>query len=146
MTPQDVRHLFSEHALRCTRQRLELYRTLASCKSHPTAEQLHRMVNENDAEAAMSLATAYNALEALCRAGLCRKIATTDGVARYDADCSDHMHVILDDGRVLDVPENLGQEVLEGISSRALSGIEQQMGVRITGLTLHVVASSAENA
>src|SRR6185503_2137091 len=39
-----TRELFERHRLRCTQQRVALYEALASCKSHPTAEELFQYV------------------------------------------------------------------------------------------------------
>lgn len=62
-----------------------------------------------------SLATVYNTLEALCDVGLCQKIITTAGVARYDADISNHLHVVSNDGSVLDVPEELADRISDSL-------------------------------
>ncbi len=122
----NVRALFCRHNLRCTRQRVGVYRALASTKSHPTAETLHRMVQ--GAEPGMSLATVYNTLEALCQAGLARKIANVDGAARFDADLSDHAHFVTDDGRVFDVPPDLSRSIRESLPPDFRGRLERSLG------------------
>ncbi len=76
----------------------------------------------------MSLATVYNTLEALCGAGLARKIATVDGAARYDADLSDHAHLMTDDGRVLDVPPDLSRSIRDGLPEDFRGRLERSVG------------------
>lgn len=124
----DTRELFEKHTLRCTRQRVELYETLAACKCHPTAEQLHRMVAERSP--GTSLATVYNTLEAFTDAGLCRKINSSGG-ARYDADVSDHLHVVTTDGRLMDVPPEVGDEILRAIPRQALDRVQERLGIKV---------------
>ena len=64
----------------------------------------------------MSLATVYNALEAMCRAGMCRKLPTTSGSIRYDADTSDHPHLRLrENGAIEDVPHDLGHRLIQNL-------------------------------
>jgi len=74
-----TRELFAKHSLRCTRQRMAVYEALLSCDSHPTAEELFRLVKPRTER--LSLATIYNTLEALEDVGLVRRMPTTDGGA-----------------------------------------------------------------
>ena len=55
------------------------------------------------------------ALEALCEKGLCQKIVTGSGVARFDADVSRHLHVVSNDGNVVDVPEDLAEKISDSL-------------------------------
>lgn len=134
-----TRTLFERHGLRCTRQRVEIYEALAATKCHPTAEQLHRMVGQKLPQT--SLATVYNTLDALTSAGLCKRIATSGGGTRYDADIHQHLHLFTRDGRILDVPSELGQRVLAGIPRDAIERLEREMGVKITHAEVHLQAS-----
>lgn len=133
------RDIFVECNLRCTKQRLEVFRALSSTRSHPTAEELHQMVQSTSP--GTSLATVYNTLEALCKAGLCRKIATVEGGARYDAELRDHLHVVTHDGRVVDVPEGLGQELLAHLPRHLIQKIETTLGVEIGHINVALVAT-----
>lgn len=135
---EQTRDLFSERGLRCTRQRMELFRALAATKCHPTAEELHASVQ--DSSPGTSLATVYNTLEVFCQAGICRKIATTEGATRYDADTSSHPHVITEDGRVLDVPAEIGESLLRDISEEARLEIERRLGVKIRRMNIEFLA------
>lgn len=122
----DIRTLFAEKQLRCTQQRADVYKALASTKCHPTAEQLHRLVQEQSP--GTSLATVYNTLEVLCNSGLARRIPTPGGIARFDADLSDHLHAVTDAGEVLDVPPDLGAEVLVSLPAGIRGRLESRLG------------------
>lgn len=131
---QDIRSVFADKGLRCTAQRMDVYRALALSKSHPTAEQLHRTVRE--CSPGTSLATVYNTLDALCEAGLARRLSTPGGVARFDADLTDHLHAVTDDGLVLDVPIDLGKEVIRSLPPRLRERLESGLGVSVRHLNV----------
>ena len=137
--------LFAERGLRCTRQRQDVYAALAATTAHPTAEELHGLVLTSAGvtpDEAVSLATVYNTLEALTDAGLVRKIPTPEGGARYDADTSDHMHLMLGDGAVRDVPTDLGRRFLEHIPPALVEELETRMGVTVRRVSVSVVADA----
>lgn len=137
-----IRSLFEQHNLRCTSQRLAVYAALRESKDHPTAEELFRRVRPGTGK--LSLATVYNTLEVLCRVGLCNRMATTNGSCRYDADVSEHMHVRLTDtGEIADVPDDLGEHLLNGVSNDVLREIERRLGVRIDGVSVQIHARRA---
>jgi len=137
--PDQTRALFRRHGLRCTKQREVIYRVLADCKSHPTAEELHEQVRA--AESGLSLATVYNTLEAFSARGLCRSLPSANGggAARYDADLSDHVHLTTADGKVLDVPDDLSERLLDGLSEDLISELERRTGLRIGRISLQLV-------
>lgn len=137
----DPNTLFAQHGLRCTRQRVEIFDALAATKTHPTAEELHRMVSA--AMPGVSLATVYNALEAFCAAGLCRKIPMPEGGSRYDADLCEHPHVRTPDGVVRDVPEDVGRRLLDALPRDVLDEVERRMGVRIRAVRIELVGDNA---
>ncbi len=125
------RAVLTRHGIRATRQREEIYAALAASHEHPTAEELLRAVRVT--QPGLSLATVYNTLETFTRAGLCRKVCTAaaGGPCRYDADLSDHLHAVTPDGRVRDIPADLGEAVLGHIPDELIRQIEARMGVRI---------------
>lgn len=135
-----TRELFANHQIRCTRQRVALFEALRECSSHPTAEELYRMLQP---AGGMSRATVYNTLEALCRAGLVRRMATTDGACRFDADISDHLHVRVRGSashEIRDVPQDLSERLVAGIPRETLAEIERALGVRIAGVNIELLA------
>ena len=134
-----TRDIFARHSLRCTRQRVAVYETLRSVTSHPTAEELFHLVRPNTSR--LSLATVYNALDALCEAGLVRRLATTNGCCRYDADTTPHLHVrYIDSGAIEDVPQHLGDKMLAVLSPELLDELSAALGVEIEGLSIQLVA------
>lgn len=137
-----TRRLFTEHGLRCTRQRVAIYDRLMACKGHPTAEELFEDVRHGCD--GLSLATVYNTLEALCEAGLCRRLSLSCGCARFDADLRPHLHLLNDDtGEIHDVPGDLSRRLLHDLSDDVLRDIEQRLGVQIDRVSLHLHARLA---
>lgn len=136
LTPEQVREIFKHRGLRCTRQRELIFSALAHQRSHPTAEDLYRMVRAD--EPGLSLATVYNTLDALSACGLIRRLPSTNPScpSRYDADIHPHVHITLDDGRVLDVPDDLSAELLSALPSGVVERLEQRLGVRVSRVSL----------
>lgn len=134
----DLRALFRDHGLRCTRQREQIYTALAASKSHPTAEELHGVVR--DADGGLSLATIYNTLDAFTERGLCRRIPSPNGSgpSRFDADLDHHAHVLLDDGRIIDLPSDLSKQIAREIPASVQAEIERRLGVRIDRVSLQL--------
>lgn len=139
-----ARRLFADHGLRCTRQRVAIYERLLAANTHPTAEELFEQVRgECDG---LSLATVYNTLEALCDAGLCRKLTFNCGCARYDAETQPHLHLLNDDtGEIHDVPGDLSERLLAQLSEDVLRDIEVRLGVRIDRVSLHLHARQTDS-
>jgi Fur family peroxide stress response transcriptional regulator len=140
MTPsvEEVREIFRLHDLRCTRQREVVYAALAGTTGHPTAEELHQMVQDSDP--GLSLATVYNTLEALSECGLARRMAGASGCCRFDAVLEPHVHLTMKDGRMMDVPRDLSHRLLAGLSPDLLLELERRMGIKIEHLNVQVVA------
>ncbi|MEM9082232.1 MAG: transcriptional repressor [Planctomycetota bacterium] len=138
-TNPEIRELFTEHGLRCTKQRIDLYETLAGTKTHPTAEELHRLANEQCCPGT-SLATVYNTLEALCEAGLCRAISVAGSGTRYDAVVDDHLHVVAEDGVIVDVPDELSARVLAALTPEIREELSASLGVEIAHVDIHLHA------
>lgn len=129
-----IRSLFAEKRIRCTSQRTDVFAALKNTKAHPTAEQLHRMVQERSP--GTSLATVYNTLDALCESGLARRIPTAGGVARFDADVTDHLHVVTADDEVMDVPMDLCDEVLRSLPEGLRQRLESRLGAPVRHLSV----------
>ena len=136
----EIRDLFQQHQLRCTRQREVVYGALAGTTGHPTAEELHGMVH--GIEPGLSLATVYNTLEALTECGLARRLPGSGGRCRFDAVTTPHVHVTTREGQLMDVPTDLSQRLMAGLAPELLKELEQRMGVAIEHLNVQVVARS----
>jgi Fur family peroxide stress response transcriptional regulator len=98
-----------EHALeklkstgvRMTPQRHAILTYLVESKSHPTADDIYRAL-ENQFPS-MSVATVYNNLKVFVETGLVRELTYGDSSSRYDADMHDHYHVICEScGKITD--------------------------------------------
>ncbi len=139
---QTTRDLFSRHKIRCTAQRKAIYEALCRHGHHPTAEELFHAVCPQTAR--LSLATVYNTLEALCGSGLARKLPTDQGTCRYDADMSDHVHVLIrDDDAIRDAPAELCHRAMAELRASVVGDIERRMGVRVDRMTVQLVAHRA---
>lgn len=134
------RNLFASNHLRCTRQRALIYHALKASKTHPTAEELFHHIREASPD--LSLATVYNTLDALVRCGLCRRIPSPSpsGPCRFDAETHDHAHVLFDDGRVTDVPDDLSDRLLASLPDDVLASVEDALGVRIMNIAVQIHA------
>jgi len=143
LTRETAKQMLREHGLRATRQREDVYMALASTKSHKCADELFEAVREN--QPGMSLATVYNTLEALAASGLCRRIPSATGASRYDADVSEHAHLVTEDGKVIDVPMDLSDQLHSAIEPELLKQIEQRLGVKIDGLSIELRGSDPRN-
>lgn len=135
---QELRALFTEHGLRSTRQREVIYQSLLGTKEHPTAEELLELVHTHDPE--VSQATIYNSLEAFVGCGLANRIPSpiSGGACRYDADIGSHVHLVLDDGRVMDVPMDLSQQILNAVPAHVLEELAQRTGVELSGVKVEL--------
>ncbi len=124
--------------LRPTRQRAAIYSVLASTDSHPTAVELHEMVQQF--EPSLSLATVYNTLDALTGASLCQKLPPTgpETAWRYDADTSEHVHAATPAGRWIDLPPKLSQRLLDSLDPAILAEIERATGCKVLRATVQL--------
>ncbi|MFK7960418.1 MAG: Fur family transcriptional regulator [Phycisphaerales bacterium] len=139
-----TRELFALHGLRCTRQRMEIYDSLRACRCHPTAEELHRLVSRDTGT--LSLATVYNTLEALDCAGLVRRLNTPTGCARFDADTRPHAHLHdAETGEIVDIPHDLGDELLAHVPADVIARIERELGTRVTAMAIQLTGSRADH-
>ena len=87
---------------RMTRQRRVIVEELAKLTSHPTADELYRIVRRRMPR--ISLGTVYRNLEALSRRGEIRKLDNAGTQKRFDGDTEHHYHVeCANCGRVDDV-------------------------------------------
>lgn len=136
-----LRQIFSVYGLRTTRQRESVYRALCGCCDHPTAEQLLSLVHETDPD--VSQATVYNTLDTLVDCGLANRIAasTSGGACRYDAYIGEHVHMILDDGRILDVPADLSERLIQSVPNELLDELSTRLGVTCSGIKIELSGS-----
>ncbi|MEZ6193451.1 MAG: transcriptional repressor [Phycisphaerales bacterium] len=142
----DLQQAFSEHGLRCTKQRRAIFDALSHHCCHPTADELYRTVKPQIE--GLSLATVYNTLEAFCSAGLAYKIAGCggNGSTRYDAAGDDHLHLrCRKTGHVIDVPEDLGKRILEHIPTELMEELQERTGFKVNKVQLDLVGEFKKN-
>jgi Fe2+ or Zn2+ uptake regulation protein len=113
----DLRAALTRAGHRLTAQREAVFHALRATRSHPTAEEIFRIVRGRIPD--ISLATIYKALEAFESVGLCLRLADGDGPARYDARVDEHHHLrCVDCGRVVDVDAPAVRERVAGVAAR----------------------------
>lgn len=94
--------------LRATAPRLEVYRALAACGGHRSADDLAGLVAESGGS--VQRTSVYNALRALVEAGVVEVVQAGPGTTLYELHADDHHHFLCRScGSLTDVPA--GQEV-----------------------------------
>jgi Fur family peroxide stress response transcriptional regulator len=139
--PRTVEQLCEAFTRRCraqgvrvTTQRLAVYRSLAEDPGHPTADAIYRRLR--GAMPALSPATVYRVLESLVRDGLLRRVSTTGGAGRFDANLTPHQHLICRVcGRMTDVhPPTVPAAVVGRVAARARPRfVVEDVDIRIVG-------------
>ncbi|MEP7028067.1 MAG: Fur family transcriptional regulator [Candidatus Eisenbacteria bacterium] len=120
-----------------THQRLAVYRALLESPGHPDAETVHRQLRPE--YPTLSAGTVYKTLEMLEGLGLVKKVGATGPSRRFDANRHPHHHlwcvrchsltdIELDAGRAVDLPADLGFQVIE--YTIQFSGVCAQCRVR----------------
>ncbi len=120
-----------------TRQRSAVFEYLRSVESHPTAEQVFNAVRPRIPK--LSLATVYEALEALVDAGLAAKLPDLEGRAHYDGRSEAHYHFrCAETGEVHDLPVPYDPRLLDKLGADVMEMLRRQ-GYLITGHRLELV-------
>ena len=89
--------------LQMTQQRRAILDALSKLASHPTADELYRIVRRRLPR--ISLGTVYRNLDILTRRGIIGRLPTASAQGRFDGDTRDHYHVrCVDCSQVADVP------------------------------------------
>ena len=106
-------------------KREAIYNMLASTKAHPSAEWIHEQLRDKIPD--LSLGTVYRNLSVFKEAGLAKTVAVVNGQERFDADMSDHAHMICEGcDAVIDISDV--RSVSDKSSYRL---IEQKFGCKI---------------
>jgi Fe2+ or Zn2+ uptake regulation protein len=138
----EVRTALQAVGCRFTAQRGEIFCYLASVENHPTAEQVFSAVRGRIPQ--ISLATVYNALEALVRARLATKITNGDTSACYDCRGEDHYHLRdVVTGEVRDLPAEFDRGLLDKLDPTLIGRLAEQVGFQVTGYRLEVLGKFA---
>ena len=99
---EKVNKLFNKLGLKLTMQRYAILDYLLNTKSHPSAEMIYNELKNR--YPTITLSTVYNTLEIFEKKGIIKRVPTFTGTARYDADISPHLHLIVSDkSEILDL-------------------------------------------
>lgn len=79
-----------QNGLKITPQRVAVYKALISTDTHPTAEEVHRMVRQDISN--ISLDTVNRTLLTLAEIGAAFQVEGTGQPRRYDGGLEDHQH------------------------------------------------------
>jgi Fur family transcriptional regulator, peroxide stress response regulator len=94
---------------RNTRQRDKIYKVLMKTRTHPSADWVYKQLKEEMPE--LSLGTVYRNLRILKEQGKIQELPCGRNCDRYDADISNHYHLVCENcGAVddVDMPEQKG--------------------------------------
>ncbi len=86
-----TKELIAEAGLKATHPRIAVLHQLMVVDEHPTAEQVHVAIKENNPS--ISLGSVYRILEKLVEANLASRVASKNGMKRYDAKLDAHSHI-----------------------------------------------------
>ncbi|WP_422658300.1 peroxide-responsive transcriptional repressor PerR [Paenibacillus sp. EC2-1] len=115
--------------VRITPQRHAILAYLVESMGHPTADDIYRALEPKFPS--MSVATVYNNLKMFIEAGMVRELTYGDNSSRFDANVSDHYHVIC---------EKCGK--IEDFSYPSLADVEREAekstGFQVNGLRMEL--------
>jgi len=132
-----VRRALEEAGCRYTRQRAAVFAFLESVETHPTVEEVYRAVRRRVPR--ISLATVYNALEALVSARLAAKLTSDDGRSRYDCRSDDHYHLRdVETGEIRDLAVEFDPHLLAKLDPALVQKLAGT-GFEVTGYRLEVL-------
>jgi Fur family transcriptional regulator, peroxide stress response regulator len=132
-----VRRALEGAGCRYTAQRAAVFGYLNNVESHPTAEDVYQAVRRRLPR--ISLATVYNALEALVQSRLAAKIAGGDGTARYDCRSEDHYHLRdVATGEIRDLKVQFDPHLLAKLDPQLVERLAGA-GFEVTGYRLEVL-------
>ncbi len=134
----DLRRALEKAGWRFTRQRAEVYAHLRTVDSHPSAEEVYSAVRQRIPN--ISLATVYNALDALVDAGLAARLADDDGgPIRYDGKAHPHYHLRCQrTGQVHDLDVPYDPTLLRRLAPELVEQLRQK-GFEVLGHRLEIL-------
>lgn len=90
-----------QEGIRITPQRHAVLEFLLDSETHPTADDIYKALEPKFPN--MSVATVYNNLRVLRKAGLVRELTYGDSSSRFDCNMTDHYHIMCEDcGKIVD--------------------------------------------
>ena len=136
LTDDQLRNRLEQSDCRPTSQRVAVLRALLEGEAHPTAEQVFAHLRHRREK--ISLATVYNALEALVQHGLATRLVGSDALARFDVRTEEHYHLRdVNTGEVRDLPAPFDPSLLEKLDPTLVQRLKDD-GFEVTGYRLEV--------
>lgn len=107
-----VLRLLRDHGYRITPQRADVVKYILSTGSHPSADDIHRMIKKR--YPMVSLATVYKTLDLLKRLYIIQELGFADKSARYETNDKNHINMVcISCSRISDVHKVQGLSELE---------------------------------
>jgi Fur family peroxide stress response transcriptional regulator len=107
-----VLNLLREYGYRITPQRVDVIKYILNNGSHPSAEDIHKMIKKR--YPMVSLATVYKTLDLLKRLYIIQELGFADKSTRYETNDRGHINMVcISCGRINDVEEVQGLSELE---------------------------------
>ena len=145
MTPQAagrLRDALTDAGLRYTTQRAAVFTYLESARCHPTAEEIYQAVR--DEVPRISLATIYNALDALVDVNLAVRLDGPNNTARYDSCREQHYHLRdTATGEIHDLTTPYDPQLLDRLDPALRKRLAGD-GFEVTGYRLEVLGRSTQ--
>lgn len=122
-----------DHSPKQFRKRNAILSALQQTKAHPSADELHQLLQEHHPD--ISLATVYRNLSLFKSQGIIASLGTVAGIERFDANTAPHVHFICTDCQaVIDLPELKPPEVLCATAAESVGGQVDSCQLSFTGL------------
>jgi len=129
MTREEMARLFRERGIKVTPQRLAVYEILAQTKSHPSADQIFRLLQAQNP--AISLSTVYKTLDTLRSVGLISLLNVGEDSHRYDGNPDPHGHLVCTSCHRVD-------DLDEGLLGDVSSLLQRKSHYRLSALNLYL--------
>ncbi|MGY5852845.1 MAG: transcriptional repressor [Candidatus Thorarchaeota archaeon] len=110
---------------RATPQRIAICDALHNAGSHPTVDEVHKVVVKRDPT--VSLATVYKTLQLLTEIGLAREISFRDEPTRYDPTVDSHLNLVCTNcGKIDDYYLDKIDDIATTIEQRTNFSVQRQ--------------------
>ncbi len=115
------------------RKRDAILTCLRATDVHPSAEQLHEMLQQEHPD--ISLATVYRNLALFKNQGLIQSLGTVGGIERFDGNIAPHVHFICTEcSAIIDLPQIAVPQQLRSTAEAALGGRITECQLSFTGV------------
>lgn len=126
---KEVTDRLAASGLRFTPQRRHIFNVLTENKDHPTAEEVYFRAKKVKPE--MSMATVYNTLDVLVKAGLVKQVNHDRQATRFCSNLDPHCHFYCNDcGRAFDIDLKRAPRVPEAMMPEGFKADEIDIAMR----------------